>query len=187
VSSPSPNTILIAPIGQFDPGLIETVAKGIERVFGLNSAVSSLISDLTFAFDSKRGQYHSTPILAKLAAAAPSWALKVLALTTVDLFIPILTHVSGEAQLGGRACIVSFFRLNEGPSFLHVPQIHIERLVKEAIHELGHTFRLRHCPSPVCPMHYCRSEADVDHKSDKLCRYCQVLLQDELKRSRTQT
>jgi len=185
VSSASPNTILISPVGQFDPALIEAVAQGIQRVFGLISAVSPLISDLAFAFDPKRGQYHSTPILDKLAASAPSWALKVLALTQVDLFIPILTHVYGEAQLGGRACIVSLFRLNEGPSVLHAPQLHVERLVKEAIHELGHTFRLRHCPSLVCLMHYCRSEADVDHKSDQLCRYCQVLLQDELRRTAT--
>jgi archaemetzincin len=186
VTSLSPHTVLISPIGPFDPILLETVAQGIQRVFGLESTVSSLISDLAFAFDPKRDQYHSTPILAKLAAAAPAWALKVLAITKVDLFIPILTHVYGEAQLGGRACIVSFFRLNEGPSILHAPQIHVERLVKEAVHELGHTFRLRHCPSPVCLMHYCRSEADVDRKSDQLCRYCQVLLQDELRRTGTQ-
>jgi len=185
VTSLSPHTVLISPIGPFDPTLLETVAQGIQRVFGLDSAVSFLISDLAFAFDPKRDQFHSTPILAKLAAVAPDWALKVLAVTQVDLFIPILTHVYGEAQLGGRACIVSFFRLNEGPSALHVDQRPVERLVKEAIHELGHTFRLRHCPSPGCLMHYCRSEADVDRKSDQLCRYCQVLLQDELRRTGT--
>jgi archaemetzincin len=183
VTSAGPHTILISPIDQFDPALMETVAQAIQRVFGLKSAVSSLISDLAFAFDPKREQYHSTPILAKLAAAAPPWALKVLAVTHVDLFIPILTHVYGEAQLGGRACIVSIFRLNEGPPVRQAAPIHVERLVKEAVHELGHTFRLRHCPSPTCLMHYCRSEADVDHKSDQLCRYCQVLLQDELRRT----
>jgi archaemetzincin len=185
VTSAGPHTILISPIGQFDPSLIEAVALGVQQVFGLNSTVCPLLSDLAFAFDLKRAQYHSTPILAKLAAAAPAWALKVLAVTQVDLFIPILTHVYGEAQLGGRACIVSFCRLNEGPSALNVAQIHVERLVKEAVHELGHTFKLRHCPSPSCLMHYCRSEADVDRKSDQLCRYCQVLLQDELRRAGT--
>jgi archaemetzincin len=186
VTTHSPHTVLISPIGPFDPILLETVAQGIQRVFELDSTVSSLISDLALAFDPKRDQYHSTPILDKLAPAAPACALKVLAITKVDLFIPILTHVYGEAQLGGRACIVSFFRLNEGPSVLHAPQIHVERLVKEAVHELGHTFRLRHCPSPACLMHYCRSEADVDRKSDQLCRYCQVMLQDELQRTGTQ-
>ncbi len=55
-------------------------------------------------------------------------------------------------------------------------------MVKEAIHELGHTFKLRHCPDAACIMHYCRSEADVDRKSNDLCRYCRVMLNDELKR-----
>jgi archaemetzincin len=183
VTSSGPHTILISPIGEFAPELMDPVAQGIQKVFGLQSARCPLISDLAFAFDPTRGQFHSTPILDKLAAAAPPWALKVLAVTQVDLFIPILTHVYGEAQLGGRACIVSFFRLNEGPSVRHAAPVHVERLVKEAVHELGHTFRLRHCPSPTCLMHYCRSEADVDHKSDQLCRYCQVLLQDELRRT----
>jgi predicted Zn-dependent protease len=31
-------------------------------------------------------------------------------------------------------------------------------------------------------MHYCRSEADVDLKSEELCRYCRILLLDEIKK-----
>lgn len=54
--------------------------------------------------------------------------------------------------------------------------------VKEALHELGHTFGLRHCPDTACLMHYCRSEADVDRKSSDLCRYCRILLDDELRK-----
>ncbi len=46
-----------------------------------------------------------------------------------------------------------------------------ERMVKEALHELGHTFKLLHCKDPQCIMHYCRSLRDVDRKSDHLCRY----------------
>ena len=53
---------------------------------------------------------------------------------------------------------------------------------QEAIHELGHTFNLRHCKEHTCLMHYCRDEHDVDQKSDQLCRYCKVLLNDEIKR-----
>ena len=59
---------------------------------------------------------------------------------------------------------------------------HIQRIVKEAIHELGHTFSLRHCREHSCIMHYCRTELDVDRKSDQLCRYCKILLDDEIKK-----
>jgi archaemetzincin len=117
-----------------------------------------------------------------LALKAPAGAIKVLAVVEVDLFIPILTHVYGEAQLGGTACIVSTIRLNEGHSALNTQQPFLGRIIKEAIHELGHTFRLRHCREQTCLMHYCRDECDVDRKSDQLCRYCKVLLDDETQR-----
>jgi archaemetzincin len=138
-----------------------------------------LLQDLEFAFHPNRNQYHSTPILQQLALICPAEAIKVLAIAQVDLFIPILTHIYGEAQLGGKTCIVSAFRLNEG----HSPQEpFLSRIIKEAIHELGHTFKLHHCRDRTCLMHYCRNEKDVDRKSDQLCRYCRVLLDDEIKR-----
>ena len=56
------------------------------------------------------------------------------------------------------------------------------RIGKEIIHELGHTFNLRHCEDQSCIMHYCRTELDVDRKSEHMCRYCKVLLSDECKR-----
>jgi archaemetzincin len=179
--APSPHTILISPIGEVDHTIIEAANVEIERVYGLRTETATLLDEVEFAFDSERNQYYSTLILERLAARAPSQALKVLAITRVDLFIPILTHVYGEAQLGGKTCIVSTYRLNEGSSnFLNLTSNH--RVAKESIHELGHTFGLRHCREQNCIMHYSRSVEDVDCKSDQLCRYCNVLLSDEMKR-----
>ncbi|MDP4727320.1 MAG: hypothetical protein NWS07_08500, partial [Desulfobacterales bacterium] len=108
-------------------------------------------------------------------------ALKLVAITQVDLFIPILTHVYGEAQLGGKAAIISTYRLtDDNPAAGSDVSLQI-RAAKEATHELGHTFKLRHCPEHSCIMHYCRSIKDVDRKSNQLCRHCKVMLQDELK------
>ena len=158
------------------------IASELNRIFGYPTEVLSLLDDIDFAFQPGRNQYHSTPVLEQLALSAPADAIKVLALVEVDLFIPILTHVYGEAQLGGKACIVSTIRLNEGRSYQNTQEPFQSRIVKEAIHELGHTFNLRHCREHTCLMHYCRDESDVDRKSDQLCRYCKVLLEDEIKR-----
>lgn len=177
-----PRSILIAPVGDFDPQLLATVGREIERVFRISARVNPLLADLSFALDAGREQYHSTPILQRLADASPPGALKILALADVDLFIPILTHVYGEAQLGGAACIVSTYRLNAGSGIHRFTEQAVGRVAKEAVHELGHTFNLRHCPDAACVMHYCRSEADVDRKSSELCRYCRILLDDELRR-----
>lgn len=182
MTAPSEHRVVVSFIGDCGEEIFMPISKGIQRVFGFQAERQRLLPDVEFALDQGREQYHSTVILDRLATLAPDGALRVLAITTVDLFIPILTHVYGEAQLGGRTCIVSTFRLKEGLSPLSVQATYQIRVVKEAIHELGHTFKLRHCQDPACIMHYCRSIRDVDRKSDQLCRYCKVLLGDEMKR-----
>ena len=172
--------IVISPIGEIDTKLLRPVSNKILNTFGCQTEVISDIIDIDFAFDPDRNQYNSTLILEKLADVAPSQTLKLLAITNADLFIPILTYVYGEAQLDGKTSIISTCRLNEGFSSLCDEDTFLQRVVKEAIHELGHTFNLRHCNDKACIMHYCRSINDVDGKSDQLCRYCTILLKDKM-------
>jgi len=164
------------------PEITEPVKKAISRIFGFPAPVIPIIENIDFALDSGRNQYHSTSVLQQLEQSAPSFAIKVIAITKVDLFIPILTHVYGEAQLGGKACVVSTCRLRDHITAPNPDIVFIQRIVKEAVHELGHTFSLRHCREHACIMHYCRTGLDVDRKSDQLCRYCRILLDDELKK-----
>ena len=173
--------IIIAPIEDFDPEIIKLIGRAIRDTFGYAAEIRPLLSGLAFALDPERDQYYSTLILEKLAAVAPAEAIKVLAITSVDLFIPILTHVYGEAQIGGQTCIISTYRLKEGLGSDVLGSFR-KRIIKEAVHELGHTFNLRHCPDQTCCMHYCRSIKDVDCKTEQFCRYCKVILDDEIKR-----
>jgi archaemetzincin len=179
---PAADIIAVSPVGRRTAALAPAVCKAIEHVYGRRTRVVPLLDSLDFAYDAQRGQFHSTPILERLAALAPQWALRVLAITTDDLFIPILTHVYGEAQLGGTAAIVSIHRLSEGLPALDADAVFNTRLAKEAVHELGHTFDLRHCKDKACSMHYCRSLFDVDQKKKEMCRYCAVLLGDAFRR-----
>jgi len=174
--------IIISPIENIDVCNYQSLGQEIHRTFGFRTEIKSLLQDVNFAYDLTRDQYHSTAILEKLASTSPSRSIKVVAITHVDLFIPILTHVYGEAQLAGKACIVSTFRLQEGLSITTMEKEFDNRVVKEVLHELGHTFNLRHCDDKSCIMHYCRSIKDVDRKTDQLCRYCKILLKDELKK-----
>jgi len=176
------HSIVISPIGNFGPEITEPVKKEINRIFGFPALIIPILEGVDFALDSGRNQYHSTSILQQLEKSAPPFAIKVIAITKVDLFIPILTHVYGEAQLGGKTCVVSTYRLRDQISAARTDVIFKQRIIKEAIHELGHTFNLRHCNQHVCIMHYSRTELDVDRKSDQLCRYCKILLDDEIKK-----
>ena len=177
----SDHTIIVSPVGKMENALCEHVGKQLRQKFGFQTDVVDSLIDIEFALNAERRQYHSTPILEKLAIAAPARVLKILAITDVDLFIPILTYVYGEAQLGGKAAIVSTFRLKDDLKGF-ADNAFEQRLEKEAIHELGHTFKLLHCKDHQCIMHYCRSLRDVDRKTDSLCRYCRIMLEDDLKR-----
>lgn len=174
--------IIISPIDNIDACNYQLLGQEIHRTFGFQIEIKSLLQNVNFAYNLTRDQYHSTAILEKLASTLPSQTIKVVAITNEDLFIPILTHVYGEAQLAGKACIVSTFRLQEGLSPANIAKEFENRIIKEVLHELGHTFNLRHCDDRACIMHYCRSVKDVDRKSDQLCRYCNILLEDELKK-----
>ena len=182
MTTPPEYNIVVTPVGDFNASLLKTITEGVNRCFGYGIEVGPPLHDVDFALDTFRNQYHSTPILEKLSDLAPVEAIKVLVICKVDLFIPILTHVYGEAQLGGKGCIISTYRLKEGISSMDPAETFHCRIVKEAIHELGHTFSLRHCKDNTCVMHYARTIRDVDGKSDQFCRYCKVLLEDEIKR-----
>lgn len=173
-------TIVVSPIGDISPWMADIVAKEAGGFFGFPSRVESVLNTIDFAFNEERNQYHSTEILKVLETKIPDDCVKIIAITKEDLFIPILTHVYGEAQLGGSACVVSIARLIEG-SEADIGNLGCRRIVKEAIHELGHTFDLRHCEDEICIMYYCRRLDYVDKKSNQFCRYCSIFLSDNIK------
>jgi archaemetzincin len=102
---------------------------------------------------------------------------KVLGITDVDLFIPVLTFVFGEAQVDGPAAVVSTARLRLTYDERPVPPALLEaRLLKECLHELGHTFGLVHCPDEACLMSRSNSVLEVDQKRPAFCRDCRQRL-----------
>jgi archaemetzincin len=157
-------------IGEKEPGprTLEHVRLHLARALGASIMVHDDPARPPDAFDPRRKQWSTHRILAWLGTAAP--AGKVLAVTDQDLFIPILTFVFGEAQLGGRAAVVSTARLGE-PG-LPDPRVALERLAKESVHELGHCYGLVHCDSPGCVMGRSSTARDVDRKRGDFCASC---------------
>ena len=176
------NKILISPVGINYPFLIDTIGKKILDIFKYPVISSGLLDDIEFAYSYERKQYNSTVILEKLSDLATADTLKIIAICEKDLFIPILTYVFGEAQLRGRSCIVSTYRLKDTAAVVNPESVFTDRVIKEVVHELGHTFDIRHCPDEACVMHYCRSLNDVDNKDTGMCRYCSTMLEDEKRR-----
>ena len=129
------------------------------------------------AYDRKRGQYQSVEIMKMLAQNAPPDATRVLGVTDVDLSIPMLTFLFGQANLDGPIAVVSLCRLHQ--EFYGLPEnenLLRERTVKEVLHELGHTFGLAHCSDPKCAMSLATHIELVDGKEEQYCVRCGMCL-----------
>jgi archaemetzincin len=159
-----------------DPELMEHVRLHLAQAFDRPTALWGGEARPRHALDPRRKQHASGTILRWLLEAGPG-AGKVLGVTDRDLFIPILTYVFGEAQLGGRAAVVSTARLVEDVELVG-PELLVERLAKEAVHEVGHAFGLLHCDAERCVMGRSPAVREVDEKSAELCPECRARLRE---------
>jgi archaemetzincin len=106
---------------------------------------------------------------------------KIIGVLDVDIFVPILNHVFGEARQGGRCALVSVYRLKRNSDGSTPPlSLILERGAKVAMHELGHLFDLHHCMDRKCLMHFSGGLEDLDEAPLYFCRYCSVFLRDAL-------
>lgn len=152
--------------------LVEQLAAALARVFRTPCRIRPETIDIGFARDERRGQYHSTAILQRLEQIADHGA-RLLAVTASDLYVPVLTYVFGEAQLDGNCAIVSTARLQDEFYGLPArPDLFRERLLKEATHEIGHTFGLRHCVDWRCVMASSHAVEVLDVKGADFCKEC---------------
>jgi archaemetzincin len=157
-----------------EPGLdlLEYLAAALARTFRTPCRIRPETFDLSFALDGGRQQYHSTAIIQRMERAVDPDA-RVLGVTASDLYVPVLTFVFGEAQLDGNCAVVSTARLKE--EFYGLPgrqELLRDRLLKEAVHELGHTFGLRHCADWRCVMTSSHAVERLDVKGAEFCRAC---------------
>jgi archaemetzincin len=169
-------TIRLVPVGDVDKRLLEAARAGIITELRVACRDVGRRLDPEFALHPERQQFHSTALLERLAADDGTVNGEVVVgITGVDLFIPILTFVFGEAQLGGSCAIVSYHRLSQ--EFYGLPPdpaIAGDRLVKEAIHEIGHTFGLTHCDDYECVMASSHAVEWLDVKTRSLCDACRT-------------
>jgi archaemetzincin len=174
--------ISLMPVGQVDHALLEPLAEGLTRHLRVACSIQPDRLEPGFAFNPQRRQYHSTEILKKIVQRPSSEAWKVLGVTEMDLYIPVLTFVFGEAQLTNGGAVVSAHRLRQ--EFYGMPsdtELLHERLLKESLHELGHTYGLRHCPEYTCVMSASNGVERIDLKNADFCPNCAKLIPaDEL-------
>lgn len=166
--------IHFAYINGYQPDWADAIPEKLQNCLPFPMHPMEVRFELEPFHNPERGQYHSTLLLAQLLKELPDKNHKIIGVTSVDLFIPVLTFVFGESQLDGNGAVISTYRLRN--EFYGLPQdINqlVERTTKEALHELGHAFGLVHCPNYECVMNSSTYVEDIDIKHARLCEACQ--------------
>jgi archaemetzincin len=173
--------ITLVSVGYIGEIFLKSVAEAAAREFCLQVNTREGYIDISEYFDPTRRQYNGTRLLKEIDTLFASDNTKTIGLFSVDLFIPILTFIFGQAYLNGRSGIASYYRLSNERYGMEPDSILVaERFQKEVIHELGHTFGLVHCHVPTCVMRSSTYVEDIDQKDVSICSHCRTLLSETI-------
>ena len=165
--------IFIAPVKFYSNLLLQNLIKELSKRFSSGIHVVDININMDDFFSIDRKQYFSTQIIAEMIKLTDQYDGKIILLTDVDIFVPALTFIFGEAQLNGKHSILSVCRLHElFYSGIANESLLLERTIKETLHELGHNYGLRHCNDWDCVMHASHGIEEVDIKGITYCNKC---------------
>lgn len=165
--------IYLAPVKFSNKAFLERLIRDLKNVFPVSVEIMDLFLDLADSYSTERKQYYSTKILETAIENTGRTEGKILIITEMDLYVPVLTFVFGEAQLNGKHSVLSACRLHEEFYTGRTNnELFYERLLKETLHELGHNFGLLHCLDWDCVMHSSNSIEEVDIKGSAYCNHC---------------
>ena len=166
--------IVIVAVGEVDGRILEGLQESVGKILEKEVCMGQHLNSPDYAYNGRRKQYFSSAILLKLREVEREIGDRVLGVVDLDLYVPSLNFVFGEADLENRVAIVSLRRLSQEFYGLSEDIDRFkERVLKEAVHELGHTYGLGHCSNPLCVMHFSNSLLDTDIKKASFCPQCE--------------
>ncbi|MEZ5083620.1 MAG: archaemetzincin family Zn-dependent metalloprotease [Bacteroidales bacterium] len=171
--------ILLITFGHFEKLWLENIVRDVSVDFQYPVVIKDSHIDLVNFYEPNRRQYDGNKLLKIVESNLSPEFIKAIGLFRVDLFIPILTYVFGQAYFNGTAGIASLYRLkNEQYGMKKDEALLFDRFRKVIIHELGHTFGLVHCLVPDCVMRSSTYVEDIDQKKHTFCSNCSVKLKE---------
>jgi len=180
------SVIRIYNSSEISPRTFDGISTTLREVFEMPVSISNVSLNLEDTYDSGREQYNSTAMLAKVLNMFDTQNNKSIVVVDVDLFIPVLTFVFGEAQLDGSAAVVSTHRLrNQYYGLPKNDEILFKRLEKEIVHELGHTFGMYHCRDYECVMKSSTYVEEIDLKKKTMCPACKQYLKENIEKKKS--
>lgn len=176
--------IYLQRISEIDSLILNKLKKSLEWNFrdfidSVEISTNQLLLN-TSDYDQSRRQYNASLILGRIMEDnIKNQYFRVLGVIDEDIYTRYLNFVFGIALLPKKpfnkstsGAIISvtrlreeFYRRKEDPPLFEL------RILKEAHHELGHTFGLKHCEN-ICVMKFSNSLADTDKKPPTFCESC---------------
>lgn len=168
-----PSKIILHPCGYFDGEVLEILSEDMKVYFNCQSELAICSLDMSIFYNPARRQYDANKLINSLSHLDTDETVKVMGILRVDLFVPILTYIFGQAELGGSVGVSSLYRLRNELYGLEINNnLLIERFRKVVLHETGHLFGLIHCHTPGCLMRSSTYVEDLDQKELRFCHSC---------------
>lgn len=158
------------------PKVVQAVEKGLRAVFPVQVRWLPAVPLPKVAYFAPRRRWRAEKLLAYLAPLLPADGAKIVGLTSADISTAkgdaMDWGILGLGSLDGKACVLSTYRSRRG-----VPvRLALERVAKVAVHEVGHTFGLEHCPNVGCLMQDAAGKVKTVDGETGLCSQCRAQL-----------
>ena len=169
--------IILLMLSDIDLRYSNVLCRNLEKTFNRNVKIINKIGSLEYAYDPARKQYKSPLLLSYLRRIRKGRGDKIITIVDVDLYSPGYDFVYGEADINAGVATLSINRLiTKEPSIPKNSNIYLERIIREATHEIGHLYGLGHCAEKTCVMRTCTCLPEVDAARGGLCVSCREQL-----------
>jgi archaemetzincin len=153
------------------------MSPGLSQRFNTTVVIGDPIPLVKEWLDETREQYLAGPILDAIVDRHRDYS-RTLGVIDADIFAPSLNFIFGQALVGGCCAIIGLARLRSEFYGQESRQDLFERRVlTEAVHEIGHTAGLDHCPDQLCVMNFSKTIRDTDRKGADFCSLCLAQIQ----------
>jgi archaemetzincin len=170
--------VYIQPLGaELPDASVEFVRRSLLAFYDLEVLVLDRVELPAWALNRTKTRYRAEKLLELLDRRLPPGGFRILGLTSADISTTkgkiADWGILGLATIDGHACVISTFRTRRRAKSEEHARI---RLGKTAVHEIGHTLGLSHCPNQGCLMQDARGTVLTTDGEYDLCADCRAEL-----------